>query len=162
MMVTKAMVAEQLNVTCERLRRAVEGITEQEARRVLEGRLAPIVWQVGHVAVIDAAFVQRGGGSTAVGPRYPELFKQGTGGAADYPPLAEVWGVFSSVHQGLLAVAAEAEYTKPLESPTRVFTNVGEMLIFACYHRGYHVGKTATLRALLGKPLPGLPPARPA
>ncbi len=159
-MISRAMVAQQLNTSYERLKRAVEGISEEEARRVLEGRLAPIVWQVGHLAVVDAMFVQRGGGSTAVQPRYTELFKPGTGGNADYPALAEVGGVFSSVHRGLLGFAAEAEYAKPLESPSGAYTNVGEMLIYACFHRGYHVGKTATLRALLGKPLPGLPAAR--
>ncbi len=159
-MISRAMVAQQLTNSYERLKRTLEGITEAEARRVLEGRLAPIVWQVGHLAVVDAMFVQRGGGSTAVQPRYTELFKPGTGGNADYPTLAEVGGVFSSAHQGMLGFAAEAEYAKPLESPSGAYTNVGEMLIYACFHRGYHVGKTATLRALLGKPLPALPPAR--
>jgi hypothetical protein len=34
----------------------------------------------------------------------------------------------------------------------RNYRTAGEMLVFAIYHRGYHVGKATTLRALLKKP----------
>lgn len=154
-MITREMAAQQLDTSYQRLKSALEGITEEEARRVLAGRLAPIVWQVGHLAVVDANYVNRGGGSYTVQPHYPDLFKPGTGGEADYPPLAEVWAAFTGAHQGLLKVAEQGDYSTPVEHPVRAYTNAGGMLVYACFHRGYHVGKTATLRALLGKPLPG-------
>lgn len=158
-MITRAMVTQQLDTSYGRLHRALEGVTEEEGRRFMAGRLAPIVWQIGHLAVVDAMYVQRGGGSFTVQPRYPDLFKPGTGGDADYPALHEVWATFSGAHRALLKVADEADYARPLEHPSGIYTNVGEMLIYACFHRGYHVGKTATLRALLDKPLPAVPPA---
>lgn len=158
-MITRAMVTQQLDTSYVRLQRALEGVSEEEGRRVLAGRLAPIVWQIGHLAVVDANYVQRGGGSYTVPSRYPDLFKPGTGGEAEYPALKEVWAAFSGAHRALLKVVDEADYARPREHPGRAYTNVGEMLIYACYHRGYHVGKTATLRALLDKPLPAVPPA---
>jgi hypothetical protein len=88
---------------------------------------------------------------------YRELFKPGTGGPADYPPLAEVSAVFSGVHQAMLKVATGTDPATPVAFPTPAFSNCAGMLLFACQHRNYHIGKIATLRALLGRPLPGLP-----
>lgn len=160
-MITPGMVTQQLDLYHARLQRALEGITEEEGRRVLAGCLAPIIWQVGHLAVVDALWIQRGGGSYAVQPRYTDLFKPGTGGEAEYPALTEVWAAFSGVHAALLKLVDEADFAKPLEHPAGAYTSVGGMFVYACYHRGYHVGKTGTLRALLGKPLPSVPPALP-
>jgi hypothetical protein len=44
--------------------------------------------------------------------------------------------------------------TAQLDAPAegRSYSTVEEMLVFAVYHRGYHVGKITTLRALLKKP----------
>ncbi len=33
-----------------------------------------------------------------------------------------------------------------------MFKTVGDVVSFATFHRGYHIGKICTLRALLGKP----------
>ncbi len=159
-MITRAMVTQQLDLYHARLQMTLEGITEEEGRRLLAGRLAPIVWQVGHLAVVDAMYVQRGGGSYTVQPGYSDLFKPGTGGEAAYPALSEVWAAFSDVHRALRNIVDVADLATPLEHPAGAYTSLGGMLIYACYHRGYHVGKTATLRALLGKPLPSVPPAR--
>ncbi len=159
-MITRAMIVQQLDLYHARLERALEGITEEEARRVMAGRLAPIVWQIGHLAVVDAMYVQRGGESHAVPQRYSDLFKPGTGGEAEYPPVSEVWAAFSDAHQALRAVADRVDLARPLEHPAGAYTSVGGMLLYACYHRGYHAGKTATLRALLGKPLPTVPARR--
>lgn len=43
------------------------------------------------------------------------------------------------------------DLSQPFEKPD-FFRNRGDVLVFACFHRGYHVGKIATLRALLNKP----------
>lgn len=145
-----AMVSHQLAATYDRLKRCLDGLTDDEAHRTLAGKLTPITWQFGHLAVIDSIFAQRGGVSYPLPPRYTDLFKVGTGGHADYPPLSEVWTGFDGAHRALAQAAAEADYSTPVES--RPFASIGEMFIFACHHRGYHLGKIATLRALLGKP----------
>jgi uncharacterized damage-inducible protein DinB len=159
-MISRAMITQQLDLYYARLERALEGISEEEARRIPAGPLAPIVWQVGHLAVVDALWVQRGGGTYQVPPHYTDLFKPGTGGDAAYPALGEVWSTFGNAHHALRAFVDEADLDRPLEHPAGAYTNVGGMLLYACYHRGYHAGKMGTLRALLGKPLPAVPPRR--
>ena len=83
------------------------------------------------------------------------LFKTGSGGAADYPPLSEVVRAFDETQEALAHAAAEATLETPIEVPAgrpRVFTNIAEMFSFADAHRWYHIGKITSLRALLGKP----------
>jgi uncharacterized damage-inducible protein DinB len=82
----KDLLRYALEATRDRVIRCLEDLSEEEARRVVQG-LSPVVWQVGHLAQADG-----------------------------------------------------------------VLLSVGEMLAFSAYHRGYHIGKMATLRALLGKP----------
>jgi hypothetical protein len=157
-MTSRAMMAQQLTTSYTRMTRALEGIAPQDAARRAEERLAPIVWQVGHLAFVDAMFAKRAGDTFTVPEEYPDLFRPGTGGAREFPSLAEVARVFAQAQESLLRVAATADYGTAIEHPTRAYENVGQMLVYACYHRGYHVGKTATLRALLGSPLPATPP----
>ncbi len=154
----EAVIAEQLGRSHARLGRALEGITEEQACRRPTAQLAPIVWQVGHLAFVEAIFARRGGSSCDLPTRYSDLFKPGTGDHAEYPPLAEAWAAFSEVHRAMLKLATETDPAKPVAFPTNAFSSCGGMLIFACQHRNYHIGKIATLRALLGKPLPNLPP----
>lgn len=145
----KPIVVQQLGISHDRLKQCIDDLTDEEARRLLAGALSPVVWQLGHVAVMDASFAQRAGGTHTVPARFTDLFKMGSGGAADYPPLSDVWGAFEASHQALLATAQTADYTKPIEG--RAYSNVGEMLTYASAHRTYHIGKMTSLRALLGK-----------
>jgi hypothetical protein len=157
-MVSRATITDQLDLYHARLERAIDGVTDSEAQHAVAAPLAPIVWQLGHLAVVDATYAQRAGGACDLPPRYTDLFKPGTGGRAEYPPLPEVWAAFDSAHRALIAAVAEADLGAPLEHPAGAYASVGAMLVYACYHRGYHAGKVATLRALLGKPLPAVPP----
>lgn len=154
------MVCQQLEQSFGRVQRSIEDVTDEEARRVLAGKLTPIIWQLGHIATIDGNFIKRAGGRYVPPARYVELFKAGTGGQAEYPPLEEVLAYAVTAHQALMGAAREADYSKPTESERGNFHTVGQMLIFSAQHRGYHIGKITTLRALLGKPiLFGPPPA---
>lgn len=141
-----------LEGTYQRALRCVEDMTEAEAARRPMSNLAPGVWQIGHTAVADGGAVVRFGGTPVLPANYPELFKGGTGqGDVAYPPLQEVRDVFTGAHRALVDLAMR----KPLETPVegqRNYKNLGEALAFLIYHRGYHVGKQTTLRALLGKP----------
>lgn len=145
----KTYVTYMLGVSHDRLREAVNGVSEADARRLLAGKLTPIVWQVGHLALVDGNYVRRTGGESPVPARFAELFKQGSGGEQDYPPLSEVWNVFDATHRALVDRAGGADYRQPVDAP--VYKTVGEMLTYSSYHRGYHIGKIMTLRSLLGK-----------
>ena len=157
-MTDRDIVAQQLTTSYTRMMRALEGVSPQDATRRPAPALAPIVWQAGHLAFVDAMFAQRAGDAFSAPEEYGALFRPGTGAAAEFPPLADVTRVFGQAQETLLRLAAAADFARPLEHPSRAYENVGGMLVYACFHRGYHVGKTATLRALLGNPLPGTPP----
>ncbi len=155
----RALIQHQLATSQQILKRSLSDITETDASTVPDGNLAPIVWQVGHLALTNRYFVERAGLTPAseLPERYATLFKTGTGGAADYPPLSEVVQAFDETHETLTRAATEAKLETPIEVPAgrpRVFTNIGEMFSFADGHRWYHIGKISTLRALLGKPRP--------
>ena len=138
-----------LTATHARVLRSVEDVSDVEARQIPQN-LSPLVWQLGHVALSDGGFLRLTGGISAAPDSFKGFFRTGSGGAADYPSLADVKTVAEAVQRDLMQLAQLGELSQRVES--RNFTTVGEMLIFAGYHRGYHVGKMTTLRALLGKP----------
>jgi DinB superfamily len=138
-----------LDSTHSRVLKCLDDVTEDEARR-LPSDLSPIVWQAGHVATTDFAFARRAGGQTPIPANYEALFQMGTGGHAAYPSMAEVRGSLDRAQQILMELAKTANLDAPVEG--RSYSTVGQMLVFAAYHRGYHVGKMTTLRALLKKP----------
>ncbi|HEV2439382.1 MAG TPA: DinB family protein [bacterium] len=150
----KGYVTQMLDLSHGRLREAIDGVSEAEARRVMAGKLAPVVWQVGHLALVDGIYVRRAGGQSPVPDRYTELFKQGSGGEQDYPPISEVWGVFDTAHRALVDRASGADYEAALPATgttAPAYKTVGQMLLYSTYHRGYHIGKIMSLRGLLGK-----------
>jgi uncharacterized damage-inducible protein DinB len=137
-----------LSATHTRLRRCLEDMSDEEARRAPSG-LTPAAWQVGHVALVDFGFAQRGGATAPAPDGYEALFAMGTGGVAAYPPIGELLDAADRAQRHLEAVAREARLDAAVEA--RSYATVGEMLAFAAYHRGYHIGKITTLRALLAK-----------
>jgi hypothetical protein len=154
MMDTRGHVTQMLTLSHNRVREAIDGVSDADARRVMAGKLTPIVWQIGHLALVESNWVRRAGGESPVPPRYAEVFKQGTGGEQDYPALSEVWTVFDTTHKAMMDRAGGAVYDTPLPptgTATPPYKTVGEMLLYASYHRGYHIGKVMSLRGLLGK-----------
>ncbi len=147
---SRQMILGVLRGTHQRVLRCIEDLSDDEARRSPTGNLTPVIWQVGHLAFSDARFAARVERPYPLASAYEELFKGGTGGPGAYLQLSEVTTAFNTAHQNLEEVVESVDLSRPVDS--RTYTNVGEMLMFACYHRGYHTGKMATLRALLGKP----------
>jgi len=144
----------QLGRTHERVQQCLADLSTDEARRSPLPRLAPVVWQVGHVTFYDARYVERAGLAQAVPAlpgEYERLFKAGTGGQAEYPSMDQVWKIFDRTNTGLRTIAERGDLAAPIEG--QLYNDVGGMLIFACLHRNYHIGKMATLRALLDKPV---------
>jgi uncharacterized damage-inducible protein DinB len=111
--------------------------------------LTPIIWQVGHLAASDFGFAGRADGVSKAPAGYDAMFGRGTGGDQRYPPLVEVKDAMARAEQALEAAARSVDLNKALDAPN--YKTVGEMLTFVAYHRGYHVGKMTTLRALLHK-----------
>jgi len=145
------------------VRQCIADLSRDEAHRSPLPRLSPVVWQIGHLAFYDARFADQAGLARAVPPipeDYERLFKVGTGGPAEYPPIDQVWKTFDGTHGALLTAAESADLATPVEG--HMYQDIGGMLMYASVHRAYHIGKMTTLRALLNKPvLFGAPSPQP-
>jgi len=129
--------------------RTLGDLTEDEMQRSMAGGLSPVIWQVGHVAVSDAFFARLCGSDVTVPEGLDVLFGRGTGGAKPYPSFAEIKPVYERVQSALEAIVQSAEMGRAVESKN--FKTVADALGFNCFHRGYHIGKICTLRALMGR-----------
>jgi DinB family protein len=155
-----AAIQFQLQRTHDRVRQCLADLSAEEARRLPLPRLSPVVWQVGHLTFYDALYAKGAGvghGMPAFPLQYEHLFKVGTGGEAEYPPIEQVSKFFDGTNAALETIARSQNLAKPVEG--ELYQDVGGMLIFACIHRNYHIGKMATLRALLDKPILFGPPS---
>ncbi len=146
----RTAVADLLDGTFTRVNRVLKDIGDEDARRRPQG-LAPIVWQTGHITLTDARAAIRSAETVDIPDSYPRLFDTGTGGEADYPPLTEIMTHLHEINGQLRQLAQGADLSRRLEG-SRSYATVGQALAFLLYHRGYHIGKMATLRALLNKP----------
>jgi len=145
----RGLLAGMLDGTFTRMQRVLTDISEEDGRAGAQG-LTPIVWQVGHVALTDSRALTRLGLPVPVPGTYEALFTTGTGGQADYPPLDLVMPVMAQVNAQLRTLALEGNLDQAIEG-TRSYRTAGEAIVFLIYHRGYHIGKITTLRALLKK-----------
>lgn len=150
----RALLQQQLAASHQIVKHCLSDISDDEARRMPNATLSPVIWQVGHLAVVNASFSQRAGAApmASLPENYPDLFKTGTGGKADYPSLEAVTRAFDATHEGVMRVVAEVNLDAPNEGPRGLWKNVAEMIGFSNTHHWYHIGKITSLRALLGKP----------
>jgi len=143
------LLAGMLGSTATRIQRVLADVSEEDARARPQG-LTPIVWQVGHMAFVDSRVLVRSGVIVEVPASYERSFTTGSGGEADFPPLTAIVPVMMELNDRLQLLAVKGDLTQPIGG-TRSYASVGEALGFVVYHRGYHIGKITTLRALLGK-----------
>lgn len=143
--------ANRLEVVHRLIAASLEDLTEDEAQRSPTSGLSPVVWQVGHLALMTGWMTERLGGAYTPPPTYEERFQRGTGGPGRYPTLAEVRRAFDDSHQAILGVIRTTDLGQPLDimGMTR---HRGDLAVMCAAHYGYHMAKIATLRALLGKP----------
>ena len=128
--------------------RTLGDLKEDELQRSPAGGLSPVIWQVGHVTATDAYFARLCGSDISLPDGFDALFGRGTGGVKAYPSLAAVKPLYERGQAALEAVVQSAEMGRAVESKN--FKTVAEALSFNCFHRGYHIGKICTLRALMG------------
>jgi len=151
----RALLQHQLGGSRHVIKLMVNDISNEEAQRMPSPALSPIIWQTGHLAGANVNFMRRAGVTPALSlpAGFFDLFKAGTGGHAEYPPLSAVIQAFDDTHEALMRVVAEVNLETASEAPrSGVWTNYAEMFAFSDAHRWYHIGKIASLRALLGKP----------
>ena len=152
----RALILYQLALSQGMVRRCIDDITDAESGTRPNAKLAPVVWQVGHLALADVQFAGFAGTPLDVPlpNAYADLFRQGTGGVSEYPPLTAVAKTLDATHTALLRLAEKARLDTRLETSGAPVSTVAELLAFVCTHRWYHMGKIASLRGLLDKPRP--------
>lgn len=136
-------------LTADRLRESLEDFSPEDLLARPQG-LAPVLWQLGHVAVSETGFLARAGRPVPMPEGYEALFAMGSSGDGPFPGLEEVLAFFGQVN-GKMVELAGGDPDHPAASPRGTYRTAGEGLIFMLYHRGYHHGKIMTLRSLLGK-----------
>ena len=139
----------QLRFTRSEFKRALEGLTDAEARR----RFLPlncISWNIGHLAWQEQRYwLQRLQGQTLL-PELDTLFCYGC--EAVTPPLAEMWAAWNTI-----TTAADPfldTLTTGYLSPPRTFvvdggsftTSVGNLMQRVIYHYWYHTGENMAIR----------------
>jgi hypothetical protein len=139
----------EINRTNRILLRTLEDLSADELQRSPVSGLSPVIWQVGHVAATDAYFARMCGADVTLLEEFTGLFGRNSGGAKPYPGLADVKPVYEMGQQTLEALSQSAEMGRAIESKN--FKTVADALSFNCFHRGYHIGKICTLRALMGR-----------
>ena len=139
-----------LQVSAERLGAFIEDMSDQEVRARPQG-LAPVLWQLGHVAVTDARLANQAGEAVSIPEGWEKLFAMGSSGDGELPPREAVLGFLRDVSERLVRLS-QGDLARPIEGPQGRTDPLGYRLAFCLFHRGYHLGKVMTLRALLGKP----------
>ena len=141
----------QLRFTRSEFQRALEGLTEEDARRRLEP-MNCISWIIGHLAWQEQRYwLTRLQDQTPL-PLLNELV--GYGRPASTPPLDAMWSAWEAI------TAAADPYldtltTERLQAPMLVdgqpaVYTVGSLLQRVIYHYWYHTGENMAIRQQLG------------
>lgn len=141
----------QLRFTRSEFRRALEGLSDADARR----RLPPmncISWNIGHLAWQEQRYwLTRLQGQTPL-PHLNELV--GYGQPACTPPLAEMWQAWQTTTQIADPFLDTLTTEKLLEihylEDQQFEYTAGTLLQRVIYHYWYHTGENMAIRQMLG------------
>jgi uncharacterized damage-inducible protein DinB len=149
---THPLVA-QLRFTRSEFKRAIEGVSEAEARR----RFMPmncISWTVGHMASQEQRYWLYRFQDRLLLPEVHEQFNYGAPSCT--PPLAEVWeswgAIVTEVDPWLDALTTQRLHeprTINIDGEPFIIT-AGSLLQRVIYHYWYHTGENMAIRQLLG------------
>lgn len=141
----------QLRFTRSEFRRALDGLTDDDARR----RIMPmncISWNIGHLAWQEQRYcLWRSQGLMPL-PHINELFAYGA--PASTPPLDEVWAAWSTITEAAdlwldsLTTAKLQEHVIIDDQPSDLI--FGSLLQRLIYHYWYHTGENMAIRQMLG------------
>ncbi len=143
----------QLRFTRSEFQRALEGLSDEEARR----RFPPmncISWNIGHLAWQEQRYWLWRGQDRIPLPHINELFAYGAPASA--PPLDEMWAAWHTITRAAdpwLDALTTHDLAQPrqgiLDGQPFEFT-FGSLLQRVLYHYWYHTGENMAIRQLLG------------
>ena len=147
----------QLRFTRSEFQRALEGVTDEEARKRFEP-MNCISWIVAHLASQEQRY-------WLTAPKGETLVQQvndwaAYGKPASTPPLDEAWQAWHTITKAtdpwldtLTSDLLETHIVRP--SGEKIPESIGSMLRRVTYHYWYHTGESQAIRQLLGhKDLP--------
>ena len=141
----------QLRFTRSEFRRAIQGISEEDARK----RVMPmncVSWTVGHLAWQEQRYFISFPGGDLLLPEIQESYRFGAPHST--PALAEMWKAWKKITRAADAFL-DTLTTKKLQTFVMVDgkkTNrmYGNLLQRAIYHYWYHTGENMAVRKILG------------
>lgn len=147
-------LVEQLRFARSEFRRALDGVTDEDARR----RLLPmncIGWNIGHMAWQEQRYWLTVGQGRVLLPHLNEQFRYGA--PACEPPLAEVWQAWQTITQAadpwLDTLTTDAlTMHRPFVTGSDFLVTLGNLLLRTTCHYWYHTGENMAIRQLLGQP----------
>lgn len=141
----------QLRFARSEFQRALDGVTDEEARR----RFLPInaiSWMVGHLAWQEQRYWVYRPTGRYIAAELNELVANGA--PASTPPLAEMWAAWEAVTTEadafLDTVTTELLATHSQVDGQTDPESVGTRLLRTTYHYWYHIGESQAVRQLLG------------
>jgi len=146
----------QLRFTRSEFRRALDGLTDDDARR----RIMPmncISWNIGHLAWQEQRYCLWRSQDLMPLPHINELFAYGA--PASTPPLDEMWAAWHSITKAAdlwldtLTTEKLQQHVIIDDQPSDLI--FGSLLQRLIYHYWYHTGENMAIRQMLGhKDLP--------
>jgi hypothetical protein len=144
-------LVQQLRFTRNEFKRALEGVTDAEARR----RCMPmncISWNIGHLAWQEQRYFLFFAQGQLLLPQLNELFAYGA--PASTPPLAEMWTAWQTITQAadpwLDALTVEKLQQHVVRDGQLSPYIFGSLLQRVIYHYWYHTGESMAIRQTLG------------
>ena len=141
----------QLRFTRSEFKRALEGVTDAEARK----RFMPmncISWNIGHLAWQEQRYWLWRGQDRILLPHVNEQFAYGA--PASTPPLDEIWQAWRTITQAadpwLDAITTAKLQSDVIANGESLGTNWGSLLQRVIYHYWYHTGENMAIRQNLG------------
>ena len=146
----------QLRFTRSEFKRALEGLTDAEARQ----RFMPmncISWNIGHLAWQEQRYWLWRAQDRILMPHINEQFAYGA--PASMPPLDEIWQTWHTITTAadpwLDTITTAKLQSDVITNGESLGTNWGSLLQRVIYHYWYHTGENMAIRQNLGQT--GLP-----
>ena len=134
----------------------VADFTEEEAQKVAEALNTSLVWNLGHMAVVDNEALQLFYGQSILDESFMSKFKTGSSPTAvGIVTKDEVFKKMTAVRKALkmkLSKIRPADLSKKPKPKSDFYKTLRDALYILSLHEGYHTGKIATLRRFMGKP----------
>jgi DinB superfamily len=143
------MLVEQLRFTRAEWQRALDGVSDDDARRRVEP-MNPISWMIGHLAWHERlVWVERGLGQDVE----PVLDAVANGAPASTPQLGSMWAAWDrivDVSDRLLLGLTPDTLARPLPNDRRADPPAaGTELLHVIYHYWGHIGEASAIRQIL-------------